>query len=160
MPKLKPSATEKQTALAARKAADCVCFNVRKSARLISQSYDRALKPHGLNTNQFSILALIGAMPEPQTLSETAKALGMERTTLTRNLRLLDKAGLTQTLVDEKDARTRRLGLTKKGWAVLAAALPSWRLVQEQTLGVLGQENWPALRAHLDHLGQAAAMMV
>ncbi|PHS24770.1 MAG: MarR family transcriptional regulator [Robiginitomaculum sp.] len=155
----KSSNKNESTAQAAREAAECVCFNVRKAARLISQSYDRALKPHGLNTNQFSILALIGATPDAPSLSEAAKALGMERTTLTRNLRHLDKADLTQTLVDGQDARTRRLALTTKGWAVLDAALPSWRSVQKQTLAELGSGNWQHLRTNLDHLGQAAAMI-
>ncbi|MDQ7019232.1 MAG: MarR family winged helix-turn-helix transcriptional regulator [Robiginitomaculum sp.] len=154
----KPSKLAEETAKAAREAGNCVCFNVRKTARLISQSYDRALKPHGLNTNQFSILALIGAVPEPQTLSDTARVLGMDRTTLSRNLRHLNKAGLAQTLLDGQDARTRRLALTDKGWTVLAAALPSWRAVQGRTLAAMGPKSWPALRQQLDHLGQATAM--
>ncbi len=154
----KPSKLAEETANAAREAGNCICFKVRKTARLISQSYDRALKPHGLNTNQFSILALIGATPEPQSLTDTARVLGMDRTTLTRNLRLLDKAGLTKTLVDAQDARTRRLALTDKGWAVLAAALPSWRGVQGQTLAAMGPESWPDLRQQLDHLGRATTM--
>jgi len=92
-------------------------------------------------------------------LSEAAKALGMERTTLTRNLRHLDKAGLTQTLVDGHDARVRRLALTTKGWARLEAALPSWRLVQKQTLAELESGSWPTLRTNLDFLGHAAALI-
>lgn len=152
----KPSKLAEETAKAAREAGNCICFKVRKTARLISQSYDRALKPHGLNTNQFSILALIGATPEPQSLTDTARVLGMDRTTLSRNLRHLDKAGLTRTLVDGQDARTRRLALTNKGWTVLAAALPSWRAAQGRTLAAMGPENWPALRQQLDHLGQGA----
>lgn len=154
----KSSGKNESTVQAAREAADCVCFNVRKTARLISQSYDRALKPHGLNANQFSILALIGATLDPQSLTDTAKALGMERTTLTRNLSHLDKAGLTQVQTDGQDARTRRLALTNKGWTVLAASLPSWRSVQGRTLAAIGPENWPALRQHLGYLGRAAAI--
>lgn len=149
-----PTPDTEPIARAARATADCVCFNIRKAARLISLRYDAVLKPFGLNAGQFAIIALLGAAPEPLSLGEAARALGMERTTLTRNLRLLDKAGLTRTRFDKNDARTKRLFLTQKGWSVLGSALPTWQRVQARTLSRLNKEGWPVLRQNLDRLGQ------
>ncbi len=154
---LSRSATKNEIANAARATTNCVCFNVRKAARLISQNYDKVLKPFGLNAGQFSILSLLGAIPEPMTVSEAADALGMERTTLTRNLHLLGGRGLTQTMYDDGDARVRRLSLTPKGWVVLADALPVWQAVQTQMLAHLGGQGWPELQQNLEVLGQRGA---
>src|SRR5919106_5706929 len=84
---------------------DCVCFAVRRAARAITQHYDRELRPAGLRVTQFSVLAVL-SHGEPRPVNRVASRLGMDRTTLTRNLRpLVDRGYVTVTGGD--DARVR-----------------------------------------------------
>ncbi|MEE8273100.1 MAG: MarR family transcriptional regulator, partial [Alphaproteobacteria bacterium] len=73
----------------AREAAICTCFNLRKAARAVTQLYDAALGPSGLRATQFSLIAALGVRGAP-TISQLAKAMVMDRTTLTRNLKPLE----------------------------------------------------------------------
>jgi DNA-binding MarR family transcriptional regulator len=75
------------------KAEDCNCFAVRSAARHVSQFYDRFLAPTGLRTTQFSILAKLNRKG-PLTINELAKDMIMDRTTLGRNVRPLERDGL------------------------------------------------------------------
>ena len=130
-------------------AADCVCFNLRKSARAVTQLYDAALKPSGLRATQFSLLAKLHGVG-PLTISKLAKALVMDRTTLTRNLLPVEKDGLVA-VVPGRDRRSRQVRLTARGRTRLAAALPLWRRAQSRVVGALGE----ARSSHL--LGELAA---
>ena len=108
----------------------CACFNLRKSARAVTQLYDRILKPSGLRGTQFSLLAA-AAMNESMSISNLADALVMERTTLTRNLRPLERQGLVKISRGE-DQRSREVTLTSEGSQRLAAALPLWSQAQDR----------------------------
>ena len=105
-----------------------MCFAVRRAARVITQHYDRHLRPAGLRVGQFTVLAVLSdGEPVPQ--HRVAKRLGMERTTVTRNLRpLLDKGYVEVRAGD--DARVRLITITARGRAAAAAALPLWRRAQ------------------------------
>lgn len=109
--------------------AGCLCFAVRRAARAITQHYDRALRPTGLRATQFTLLTVL-ALAGPLPVSRAAGRLGMERTTLTRNLRPLVRQGLV-TLGDGDDRRIRTLTLTAKGRRAVVAALPHWRQAQQ-----------------------------
>lgn len=117
----------------------CVCFSLRKSARAVSQLYDDALRPSGLRTTQFSLLVATHLLA-PVTLGRLAEALVMDRTTLTRNLRPLEKEGLLRGL-QAKDRRERKVGLTGRGQEVLNNALPCWKAAQDQLTKELGLER-------------------
>lgn len=105
----------------------CVCFAVRRAARAITQHYDRRLRATGLRVTQFSVLAVL-SHGEPRPVNRVAARLGMDRTTLTRNLRpLVDRGYVTVDSGD--DARVRLVRLTPQGRAA-AAALPHWRRAQ------------------------------
>lgn len=117
----------------------CICFSLRKSARAVSQLYDEALRPSGLRATQFSLLVAT-RMLAPVTIGRLAEALVMDRTTLTRNLRPLEKNGLIRAL-QGKDRRERELTLTSTGQDVLSKALPSWKAAQEQLTEELGFER-------------------
>lgn len=132
---------------AAREAAGCACFNLRKAARAITQLYDGALAPSGLRATQFSLLAVLRAMGEP-TISRLAKAMVMDRTTLTRNLRPLEKLGLLEVIVG-KDRRTRHVGLTALGRDRLATAFPLWREAQARVARGLGEARRERLLSDL-----------
>ncbi len=121
---------------AARETTKCACFNLRKAARAITQLYDAALEPSRLRATQFSLLAVLRAMGEP-TISRLAKAMVMDRTTLTRNLRPLEKLGLLEVIAG-KDRRTRHVGLTVLGRDRLATAFPLWREAQARVAKGLG----------------------
>lgn len=114
----------------------CLCFAVRRAARSVTQRYDRALKGTGLRATQFTLLVVLSSRPEPTPLGQVAQWMGMERTTLTRNLRVLIESGY---IVDSTgdDRRVRKLQLTEKGKQAALNALPQWRKAQTDLLAKL-----------------------
>ena len=133
----------------------CACFNLRRTTRILTRRYDRELSKVGLKATQFTLLAsLLGA--GAVSIGTLADWLGMERTTLTRNLRPLQKQGLVDVRVDAEDRRSRDIALTAKGRELLAAALPHWEKAQRETLGRLGPEGWQQLSAQLHRLAPEA----
>lgn len=131
--------------------AACVCYGLRRAARRISKRYEAALRPVGLTPGQFSILAAL-QRPKPARITPLAELLGMDRTTLTRDLKPLERRGLVTSVPDDDDARVRRLVLTSDGRALLDEALPLWSRAQAQARERLGNRNWAELRSVLDQL--------
>lgn len=129
------------------KCMDCACFNLRKAARAITHLYDGMLRPTGLRTTQFTLLVAT-KMLEPITVTRLAKIGVMDRTTLTRNLRPLEKQGLVQIALG-KDQRTRVVKLTPEGQKALTRAFPLWKKAQARVIKELGPERWNSLRAYL-----------
>ena len=127
----------------------CTCFNLRKAARAVTQLYDEALQSSGLRGTQFSLLAALNHMGSA-TVSDLARAMVMDRTTLTRNLRPLEKQGWIE-IVPGKDRRTRQLALTSSGRKTLKQAMPLWKKAQKQMVTLLGRQRWTGLLDHLDH---------
>lgn len=121
----------------------CACFNLRKASRVITQHFDEILKPSGLLTTQFTILMAV-AMAKSGTINQLAEILVMDRTTLTRNLKPLEREGLLKSEPGQ-DQRTRVISLTSNGETALAKALPLWEQAQSTVEGVLGQQRWSAL---------------
>ena len=134
-----------------RECLACTCFAVRRSARAITQHYERHLKPSGLGVNQFTMLAVL-AIAGPQPRSRLADELGVERTTLTRNLRLLLEHGLVAES-STGDRRVRMLAITKRGTTAAQRALPRWREAQASIARRLGSSAINALAT----VSQAAA---
>ena len=85
----------------------CACFNLRKAARAVTQLYDDALRPAGILATQLPLLIATGRL-ERVTISQLAEAMVMDRTTLTRNLRPLERDGLVRTKPG-KDRRVREI---------------------------------------------------
>jgi DNA-binding MarR family transcriptional regulator len=125
----------------------CSCATVRRTGRVLTQLYDEILAPSGLRVTQFSLLATL-ARTGPVTLGELANGIVMDRTTLTRNLAPIERAGWVQTAAGA-DRRTRQVALTEAGRATLLAALPLWRAAQERVDQRFGRERAAALRAEL-----------
>ncbi len=119
-------------------ANSCLCSKLRATSRVISRSYAHALKPIGLKPNQMTILVAISLMG-PVSITRLAKQLLMERTTLTRNLRPLEKSGFVE--LKDGHGRTRELTLTKQGRVILDKAKPLWENAQQKLTEQLGQEN-------------------
>ena len=116
--------------------ANCLCFNLRKAARSLTQIYDAALKPTGITAPQFTLLTAVKRQG-PVSLSDLAAALGMDRTTLTRNLKPLQRDGLVAS-AEGDDRRVRLLTLTAMGRDRLRDAEPLWRAVQSKVTGTFG----------------------
>lgn len=125
--------------------AQCLCLASRKAARSITRAFDRKLRPFGIRATQFSALtnlSLRGAL----TIGELANFLGVERTTLTRNLELLEAKGWVKIEVGD-DARARVVSITRKGRAAIAASIGAWREAQGAALAKIGASGAKAIRA-------------
>ncbi|MGB3409366.1 MAG: MarR family transcriptional regulator [Jannaschia sp.] len=120
----------------------CLCFRTQRAARVLARRFDAAFRPFDLNNGQFSLLMSLNR-PEPPGIGAVAPFLGMDRTTLTAALKPLERRGLLQVLVDEKDRRGRRLALTRKGRALLDAALPVWRAEHDRLDAALASLDDP-----------------
>lgn len=104
----------------------CLCLHAQRAARALARRFDVALKPAGITSGQFSLLMSLNR-PKPPNLGSVAGLLAMDRTTLTANLKPLERRGLVETAPDPTDRRARLLRLTPVGRAVLAEAVPIWR---------------------------------
>jgi DNA-binding MarR family transcriptional regulator len=111
-----------------RECSDCACFAVRRTARAITQHYDRSLRPTGLRATQFTLLTVL-TLSGPLPLKQAADRLVMERTTLTRNLKPLLADGLVAVQAGG-DRRVRTISITPKGHRAALDALPYWRHAQ------------------------------
>ena len=114
----------------------CACFNLRKATRVVTQLYDEALKPAGLRSTQFTVLAATRALG-PVSVNELAEWIVMDRTTLTRNLKPLERDGLIAVRPGD-DLRVRQVSLTAKGRKTLERAYPMWEGVQARLREQLG----------------------
>ncbi|MCZ6916309.1 MAG: MarR family transcriptional regulator [Gemmatimonadetes bacterium] len=109
--------------------AECLAFALKKAARRVTRSYDDALRPAGIRSTQFSLLATIGCYGS-LTVNELAESVVMDATTLSRNLRPLVRDGIIRSTPGKADRRRRLVSLTKKGARVLEQALPLWSTAQ------------------------------
>ena len=104
----------------------CLCLHAQRAARALARRFDVALKPVGLTSGQFSLLMSLNR-PQPPNLRRVASLLAMDRTTLTANLKPLERRGLVAVAPDPADKRARLLRLLPAGRAVLAEAVPIWK---------------------------------
>jgi len=125
----------------------CACMNLRKTTRLIAQFYDQRLQQGGLKNTQFTLLVVL-RQHAPVSVTRLADLLGMDRTTLTRNVRVLAKDGLIEERTGD-DARVRLLVLTQKGDSAIAEAAPFWRQAQTDFLQKFGKDRWQVLKQEL-----------
>ena len=108
---------------------ECHCLAVRQAARHVTQFYDRFMAPFGLRSTQFSILSML-RRAGPLSINALAAALVMDRTTLGRNIRPLQRGGLVTAVVGKDDRRSRQLRLTPQGRARIVAARKGWTKAQ------------------------------
>jgi len=131
--------------------AACVCLGLQRAARGVARRYDDALRTTGLTSGQFSILSSL-LRDEATPIGALAELLGLDRTTLNRNLRLLEDEKLVETIADPKDARVRRIQLTAVGRKRLDTAIPLWRKIQTDSNQRLGKNAWQDLAPLLGRL--------
>ena len=126
----------------------CLCLAAQRAARTLARRFDEALRPAGLTSGQFSLLMSLN-QPQPPSIGAVAALLAMDRTTLTANLKPLERRELVTTAVDPDDRRGRLVSLTKAGRTVLRAALPIWRRVHGEIDRQLSLANGKVLRGGL-----------
>jgi DNA-binding MarR family transcriptional regulator len=128
-------------------AQSCAVFNLRKASRALTQFYETALRPSGLRVTQLTLMVaihLLGAI----TISRLAETMVMDRTTLTRNLKLLEKKGLIK-IIPGEDRRERVAVLTQAGQEALGKALPLWEETQSKIVNWLGHRRFSEMQANL-----------
>ena len=131
----------------------CICATARMAARSLTRVYDRALEPAGIRTSQFSILARL-LEEGPLSVTHLAGRLAMDRTTLARDLRPLERRGLVSVSVGT-DRRVRIAELTAAGHRLVDEVRPLWRGVQREVRSQLGADRVARL---MDELRAATAI--
>jgi DNA-binding MarR family transcriptional regulator len=129
---------------------DCVCGNIRKVSRALTQIYIRFLGPSGLRVTQYSLLINIERL-EKATVTKLVQRMLMDKTTLTRNLRLLSEKGLVS-IKPGKDRRVREITLTGSGKEALEQARPRWEETQAWAVRRLGKKRVDRLIGDLSEL--------
>jgi DNA-binding MarR family transcriptional regulator len=128
-------------------ASFCACANLRKASRAVTQLYDESLQPTGLRATQYTLLVAL-TLGGSISISDLAQQLVMDRTTLTRNLSLLERQGLAA-IAKGDDQRTRMVTLTNQGREALTKALPLWEQAQTRIVSGLGRERLNMLLSDL-----------
>ena len=133
---------------------NCTCFNVRRVSRVITQFFDAEVRRHGIRPTQTPILGALQAK-SGWSMAELSEWLSMERTTLLRNLRPLQRDGLVRVIGGGRGGHVE-LEITAKGRKALANVLPAWRSAQDKVVATLGKERWSAV---INDLQDAAAKL-
>ncbi len=131
----------------------CTCANLRKTTRVVTQFCDEALKPFGLTPGQFTILAVLSSRG-PRRQAKLAEALAMDRTTLIRNLRPLEKKGLIAVTAEGRRG-AKVLDITPAGEEIMRQAMPQWRRFQDRAVEALGNAGWGDLIRGLQATNEA-----
>ncbi len=124
------------------------------ATRLVSRHYDRALAPAGISTNEYSILVRLGSYG-PRPLGSLAALLGMDRSTLSREIAPLVEAGLIDATADAADRRRRVLTVTAEGALRVRQARPLWEAAQAGLAADFGDDRTTALLGELNALAGA-----
>ena len=125
-------------------AAGCFCLASRQAARKITRLYDGVMQKSGMRSTQFTILSqlmLRGELP----IGKLASLLGMERTTLTRNLTPLEQRKWISIKAGD-DPRARMLAITAQGRAAVRRGFPFWSQAQDEVGKLLGADGQSALK--------------
>lgn len=117
----------------------CICTALRSAALGATRDYDEALRPSGLKVTMYRLLKRIRA-EDGASISALSRAVGLDRSTLGRNLRVLERQGLVS-LSGAPDERARAIRLTAQGAAALDRAEPLWRTAQAEMTARLGRET-------------------
>ena len=135
-------------------AAGCACRNLRRTARAVTQLYDKTLRPSGLRITQFTLLVAVG-LSEPVPITRLADALDLDRTTLAHDLKPLTERGLVQIAAGE-DRRMRVVRLTSQGRQAVGRAYPLWQRAQARIVEGSGPDRWQAVASGLEEVAALA----
>jgi DNA-binding MarR family transcriptional regulator len=133
-----------------------MCLSVHRASRAIGRVFDEAFRPLGLNNFQFALLMLLNR-PKAPTIGGLAGDLAMDRTTITANLKPLERRGLVIVRRDGKDARVRLVTLTNAGSSLLAKCVPLWQRANESARARLSSRDLPSFYSGLNLLAEATS---
>ncbi|PNG27395.1 MarR family winged helix-turn-helix transcriptional regulator [Methylocella silvestris] len=130
--------------------SECYCTSLRRATRRVAALYDAALEPVGVNIAQFALLRAV-ARSEPVDLTELGRRTELDRSTIGRNVRVLERMGL-MTLGRGEDLREASVSITQRGRQVLEEGAPLWACVQRTLEDRIGDGAARDLRSVLNHL--------
>jgi DNA-binding MarR family transcriptional regulator len=133
----------------------CACINTRRASRAITRFYDEMLKPSGLLSTQFTLLIAIYINSDMITTTGLAKQLDIDRTTLTRNLDILQKNDLIE-ISSSDDKRKHPILLTAKGIGAMEKAVPMWQKAQNKIVQNFGETRWQEILNVLSRMVEAS----
>ncbi len=137
---------------------DCICANTRRAARLITQVYGREMGA-ALEPSQFLLLSVLAKKPGlPQVV--LGDALGYDKTTLSRSLRLMSKNGWivpAKSPAKTADRRAKGYRVTAGGKALLAATQPRWETAQKKMLNAMNEDEWNLVSRAFEIVSRVAA---
>jgi DNA-binding MarR family transcriptional regulator len=132
--------------------ASCGSFNLRRAARLSCQRYDEQLADAGVRSTQLALLIML-AVNGPQPMAKLAYELAVDPSTLSRNLRPLERNGYLT--ITRGDNRAKLASLTRAGEDAIRRAVPRWKRAHDAFLAQVGAETWQKLLADLGALVRA-----
>lgn len=127
---------------------NCVCFNLRWVTRVVTKFFAAELRRQGIRPTQTPILQALKKRSH-WNMAELSDWLGMERTTLLRNLRPLQRDGLVSATGTGRGGRVQ-LSLTDKGRQQIEKMIPAWRTAQSALVKTLGEQRWSAILSDLE----------
>lgn len=127
---------------------NCLCLHLQRAARVVARRFDEAFRPLELTNGQFSLLMALNYLEAPS-IGYVSSLLAMDRTTLTANLKPLERRGLVKVAIDRADKRSRCLMLTASGRALLESAIPVWRRTHAEVERLLPSADPDHLRTDL-----------
>ena len=139
--------------LARTMAGECPALRVRQASRVLAKLFDEELAPLGLHSSQLPILAAVALFGDSgATMSNLARTVLMDRTTLTRSIRPLEKAGLLRVARSPADARSKIVVITGSGQRMIESIFPVWERVFKQIRKSLGAKTLTELGTRLDQV--------
>src|SRR5271168_5356546 len=118
----------------------CVLMRARLISRVLTAMYDEALRPFGIGSPQFALLVIIFGI-QPATRAEIGRHHHQDRSTLTRNLKILLSEGWVEEVQGERGGRRKPIVLTSAGKDLLANGAPAWRVAQARARALLGKDG-------------------
>ena len=132
-------------------ARDCLMTRTRRISRIVTNLYDQALRPYGINAPQFSLLVIIARLGGASR-AEIGRANYQERSTLTRNLALILEEGWVEEMTSEGGGRSRPIVISQAGSDLLASAATAWRSAQEKAQQLLGEQGMSTIVSVADSI--------
>ena len=127
---------------------NCVCFNLRWVTRAVTQFFDAEMRRHGIRPTQVAVLQALNAK-EDWSMADLSDWLGMDRTTLVRNLRPLQRDGLVEVAGGGRGSKVE-LSITATGRQKIKESMPAWRTAQNAAVKTLGPQRWSAILSDLE----------
>lgn len=132
----------------------CACANLRKAARIITQSYEKQMQSTGLKVTQYYMLVNV-AHHKKISISKLGEIMLLDQTTITRNVNVLKKSSYVNITRDKNDSRTKSISITDIGLAKLEEATPMWLQIQDKVENNMGKDKYKDLLEKLKSLQES-----